>query len=253
MFRCAYQKRVMKTLFLSVFTLLFALNASAQMFGGGFEQGYYYDINGQKVEGLINKNTSGKGPVPNEGYIVFKENDKAEKQKLSASMIHGFVVGPDSFVVAHAPRNGAWSKYELDFLWVSVDASTKLYTIYGSDRGRGGRGGGGGPRVSTGLGIGGGFGGGLGMGISLGSGLFGGGGGGGGSAHNTYYYGADVNNIAEVTKQNFVDIMTDVLADEPEVVQQIKDKKYKFGDMDALIKHYNELRIQHNQPKTDAN
>jgi len=233
-----------KILTLFAITLLFAFSTNARMFGGKYEPGYYYDINGQKVEGLINKNTSGKGPIVNEGYIVFKEDDNAAKQNLSASMIHGFVVGPDSFVVAHAPISGAWSKYELDFLWVRVDAPTKLYTIYGSDRGKGNRGGGH-PAISTGLGIGGGFGGGMGMGLSLGSGLFGGGG--GGSEHTVYYYGADPNNISEVKKQNFVDVMSEVLADEPDAVEKVKDKKYKFGDMEALIKYYNGLKEQHQQ------
>jgi hypothetical protein len=224
------------------FSLLMAFTAHAQMFGGKFDQGYYYDINGQKVEGLINDNTSGKGPLPNEGYIFFKENDKAEKQKLSASMVHGFVVGVDSFIVAHAPRLGGWSKYELDFLRVVINDSTKLYTIYGGDRGKEGRGGVR-PSVSTGLGIGGGYGGGLGMGLSLGSGLFGGGG--GGSSHAIYYYGSGVGDMVEINKQNFVAAMSEVLAAEPEAVKKVIDKKYKLGDMDALLKYYHQLREEH--------
>jgi len=234
----------MKIIVLSfAFSLILILTAHAQMFGGKFEQGYYYDINGQKVEGLINDNTSGKGPVPNEGYIVFKENDKAEKQKLSASMIHGFVVGVDSFIVARAPRLGGWSKYDLDFLRVVINDSTKLYTIYGGDRGRESRGGMR-PSVSTGIGIGGGYGGGIGMGLSLGSGLFGGGGG-GGSSHPIYYYGSAIGDMVEVNKQNFVAAMSEVLAAEPEAVKKVIDKKYKLGDMDALLKYYNQLREGH--------
>ncbi|WP_448698597.1 hypothetical protein ACFGVR_17265 [Mucilaginibacter sp. AW1-3] len=224
-----------------VFSLLLVVSANAQMFGGKFEQGYYYDINGQKVEGLINENTSGKGPLPNEGYIIFKENDKAEKQNLSASMIRGFVVGADSFIVAHAPRLGAWSKYELDFLRVVINDSTRLYTITGSDRGKEGRSGSR-PAISTGLGIGGGYGGGLGMGLSLGSGLFGGG---GGSSHPVYYYGSGVGDMVEINKQNFVAAMSEVLAAEPEAVKKVMDKKYKLGDMDDLLKYYHKLREEH--------
>lgn len=225
-------------------TLLLAINANALMFGGKFEQGYYYDINGQKVEGLINDNTSGKGPMPNEGYIIFKETDKAPKQQLSASMIHGFVVGADSFIVAHAPRLGAWSKYDMDFLRVVINDSTKLYTIYGSERGKESRGGGVRPSVSTGLGIGGGMGGGIGMGLSLGSGLFGGG---GGSSHAVYYYGSGVGDMVEINKQNFVAAMSEVLAAEPEAVKKVIDKKYKLGDMEALLKYYRQLREEHSK------
>jgi hypothetical protein len=235
----------MKILILSAIIFLFAFTAQAQMFGAKYEQGYYYDINGQKVEGLINKNTSGKGPIANEGYIVFKETDKAAKQNLSASMIHGFVAGVDSFVVAHAPATGAWSKYDTDFLCVVVDAPTKLYAIYGSDHTKTSHSSHG-SGVSTGIGIGGGMGGGMGMGISLGSGLFGGGNS-GGSAHMVYYYGADQNNMAEINKQNFVDVMSEVLADEPDAVDKVKNKKYKLDDMEALIKYYKGLREEHKQ------
>jgi hypothetical protein len=132
----------------------------------------------------------------------------------------------------------------MDFLRVVINDTTKLYTINGSERGKEGRGGGVRPSVSTGLGIGGGYGGGIGMGLSLGSGLFGGG---GGSTHAVYYYGSGTSDMVEITKQNFVTAMTEVLAAEPEAVKKVVDKKYKLGDMEALLKYYNQLREEHKQ------
>jgi hypothetical protein len=225
----------MRSLFLSAFIVLLAITCNAQgSLNSKFQQGYYYDINGQKIEGLIRTGT-GKKLVENEGYITFKEEEKAPKQNLSASMIHGFVIGRDSFIVARAPRVGSWSKNELDFMLVAVNAPLKLYAINAS----GGGGGGITPGISTGLGIGGGAIGGIGTGIglSIGSGMFGGGG-----SHVVYYYGSDSGSLTEMKKQNFIDVMTEVLGDEPEVVEKVKAKKYGFGDMEKLLKYYNEQR-----------
>jgi hypothetical protein len=225
----------MKNLFLAAIVVLIAINAHAQGLTGKFQQGYYYDINGQKVEGYIRTGT-GKKLVEHEGYITFKEEDKAPKQNLSASMIHGFVIGRDSFIVASAPRVGSWSKNDLDFMQVVINSPLKLYSINASG------GGGGGLQPSVGLGIGGGSVGGIGtgLGLSLGSGMFGGG------NHTVYYAGSDTGSMTEVKKQNFVDIMSEVMADEPEAVDKIKAKKYDLGDMEKLIKYYNEL---HNAKK----
>jgi hypothetical protein len=221
----------MRSLFLSAFILLLAVSSNGQgSLSSKFQQGYYYDINGQKVEGYIRTGT-GKKLEGNEGYITFKEEDKAPKQNLSASMINGFVIGRDSFIVAHAPRVGTWSKNELDFVLVLINTPLKLYAINAS--------GGGGavtPGISTGLGIGGGSIGGIGTGIglSLGSGMFGGG------SHMVYYFGSDTGSLTELKKQNFIDVMSEIMGDEPEVVEKIKAKKYSLGDMDKLIKYYNQ-------------
>ena len=226
----------MKTTLLFLSAILFAVSANAQVLGSKFRPGYYYDINGQKVEGLIRSGT-GKKPIGGEGYITFKEDEKAEKQNLSASMIHGFVIGTDSFTVAHAPRQGNWSANELDFVEVMINAPLKLYAINSSGGGGGGRSG---LSPGIGFGMGGGLGIGTGLGLSLGSGAFGGGGG-----HIVYYYGSDTGTITEIKKQNFVEVMSEVMDDEPQTVEDIKNKKYKFGDMDKLVDYYNK---QHTAP-----
>lgn len=224
----------MKTLLLSVLVLTLCINARAQKIGSKFLPGCYYDINGQKVNGLIRSGT-GKAPVKDEGFITFKADENAEKQNLSASMIRSFVIGPDSFIVAHAPRTGPWTRNDLDFIQVVVNSPLKLYAINA-----GGNGGGGGisPGISTGFGLGGGSVGGIGTGIglSLGSGLLGGGGG-----HIVYYYGSDTSALTELKKQNFIEVMSEIMADKPEAVDKIKDKTYKFGNIEKLIKYYNDL------------
>src|SRR5690606_15777520 len=89
--------------------------------------GHYFDINGQKVSGLIQTNPSGKGPIPGEGFIVFRADKNAEKQKLSASMIRSFVAGLDSFTVTHHKNPELKGKNGIDFIKVLIDAPLKLY------------------------------------------------------------------------------------------------------------------------------
>jgi hypothetical protein len=57
----------------------------------------------KRYEGFIRPNPGGSGPIKNEGFIEFKDDDKATPYKLSTSDLQAYVVGKDSFVVAHAP------------------------------------------------------------------------------------------------------------------------------------------------------
>lgn len=232
----------MKIIVLLFSILLLAFNTKAQFGGGKFEPGYYYDINGQKVDGFIDRNPSGKGIVKNEGFIVFKEEDKAPKQRLSASMIHGFVVAKDSFTIAHAPQYGAWSKNELDFVKVIVNGPTKLYAINGNSNGGGGSGIRLTPALSTGIGTGGSSGIGSGVGITLGGG---GGGSGGGTNRITYYYGESTTTMVELKPQTFIDVMTDIMGDEPQVVEKIRNKTFNYNNMDSLVKYFKQIESSH--------
>ncbi|EHQ29244.1 hypothetical protein [Mucilaginibacter paludis] len=235
----------MKPIILLFFVFLMPALTMAQFGGGGkFIPGYYYDINGQKVPGLINRYPAGKGIMKNEGFIEFKEDDKARPQRLSASMIHSFIIGRDSFTIAMPPRyGGPWSKNELDFVQVIVDGPTKLYLMSG---GSGGSGGGHGSRIrpefSTGLGTGG-----MGMGGGIGINLGGGGSSGGGSVRNAYYYGETTGEMAALKAETFIEVMTDVMGDEPDVVEKIRAGIFNVGNMDGLVKYYKQIAASHNR------
>lgn len=218
----------MKYIFL-FFTLLFATNGFAQK----WQPGYFYDIKGNKVPGLIQSKPGGKGPIKNEAFIIYKDTPKANEIKLSASDIRYFVAGKDSFIVAHPPAYEVWPKGDLDFVKVELDEPLKLYTYGGSN------GGGGGFRVSPSFsgGIGtGGYGGG-GIGINLGSG-----GNGGGSSRVTYYFGTGVADMSQVTPMNFIDVMADIMADEPQAVEAIQKGKYNINKMEGLLNYYRQLK-----------
>lgn len=226
-----------RTIFIFTLSLLAGVAAKAQK----WQQGFFIDTRGQKVEGLIRTNPSGKAPIKNEGFIVYKEDDKGTETRLSASDIRSFVAGQDSFVVAHAPNNETWSKQELDFVRVVLNDEIKLYAL---DGGSGGDGGGGrGVSFHPGIGIGtgsyGGMGGGL--GISLGSG---GGGGRGSNTKATYYYGTNTASMQQLTVDNFNDAMMDVMGDEPQAMDAIRSGRYTVGNVNSLVAYYKQIKAK---------
>jgi len=212
--------------------LFFGTAAFAQK----WQPGYFYDIKGNKVPGLIQQGQSGKGPIKNEGFIIYKDNAKANEIKLSARDLKYYVMGKDSFIVAHPPSYETWPKAEIDFVKVELDEPLKLYVYYGGSSGSGGGGFRVSPSFAGGIGTGG-YGGG-GVGISLG----GGGGNNGGTRGATYYFGEGVSGMSQVTPMNFVDVMTDIMADEPQAVEAIQGGKFNITKMEGLIKYYRALK-----------
>src|SRR5580693_7633459 len=89
----------------SILSILFfsALFVSTKSFGQKWLPGHFTDDKGNVETGLIRINPSGKAPVKDEGFIEFKEDNKSNSFKLSATELRSFVIGRDSFVVAHAP------------------------------------------------------------------------------------------------------------------------------------------------------
>ncbi|QJD97963.1 hypothetical protein HH214_19815 [Mucilaginibacter robiniae] len=210
------------------------LSAHAQK----WQPGYFYDTKGNKVNGLIEAYPSGKGPIKTEGFINYKADAKSNEIKLSASELQYFIAGKDSFVVAHAPQFETWKPKDPDFVKVVLDEPLKLYVYGGSSSGGGFR-----IRPDVAAGIGGGnygaFGGG-GIGLTLGNG--------GSRIRNVYYFGANTAEMQQVTPQNFVDVMSDIMADEPQAVEAIQSGKYRFDKIQALVKYYETLKSQTHNP-----
>ena len=104
---------------------------SAKSQSGKWLPGRFTDTKGNKETGFIRVNPSAKGPVKDEGFIEFRDDDKTNPFRLSASEVQSFVIGRDSFVVAHAPGNSMWGKKELDFVKVAVNEEIKVFVAYG--------------------------------------------------------------------------------------------------------------------------
>jgi uncharacterized membrane protein YgcG len=225
--------RFLTPLLIAILTAVVIQPAFAQK----WQPGSFTDIKGNKETGFIRTYPSGKGPHKDEAFIEFKQDEKINPIKLSASELQSFMAAQDSFVVAHAPGNETWAGKELDFVKVRLDEEVKLY------EGRGGSTGGGRikPGVSGGFGMGGGgySGMGGGVGISLG--------GGGDKSKITYYFGANTAEMQQLTPINFNDIMSDIMADEPEVVEYIRQNKFNLGNIEGLIAFFKKVKEQHKQ------
>lgn len=226
----------MRSSLIILFFLLIAVSAKSQK----WPTGSFTDIKGNKVTGFINDSPPGKGPIKDEGFIEFKDDEKTSPYKLSASDLKSFTVGKDSFVVAHAPFNQNWTKKELDFVRVELDEETKLYAarvgqVISGDRGIGVH-----PTGGVGYGTGGYGGAAGGVAIEIGHG-----GSRAGKVQLTYYYGPNTAHMQMLTPENFVDAMSDIMGDEPDVVDKIKQGQYNFGNIQKLIAYFKTVKASH--------
>jgi len=197
----------------AVIIICLAHSAQAQLFGvipiNSFEKGYYYDLKDQKISGKIAKDASSRNIFADGNYILFKADTATQRIKLTPKMVKSFVIGTDSFTVSHdgVPQ----------FFKVLIDHQTlKLFSVSQFNNSVG---------VSTGT--------------QTGTGLVSGG---SISKQTTYLYGPDVDHIAVMGRNNFIEVMCQLMADEPIIVQQIKDKFYRPGDMNDLLAYYNKVK-----------
>ncbi len=233
-----------KYTFLIFCFVLIAISAQAQK----WQPGHFTDSKGNISAGFIRIDPSSKGPVKNEGFIEYKQDKAAKEVKISAGALQSFVMGRDSFVVTHAPQNQFWPRYELDFVKVVVNEDLKLYATYSEHSAEHYAGGGSG--FSIGIGGGTGFGTrGFGVGVGAGVEVPLGGSGAGRSGYYggpVYYYGENTGEMKIITNENFADVMTDVMGDEPDVVNKIAAKAYTLQNMDSLIAYFKQVQAARN-------
>jgi hypothetical protein len=227
--------------FICITILGLFLTASNTAIAQKWMPGHFTDAKGVRTDGFIYPNPGGKGPFQNEGFIEFKDAEKSTSYYLSTSDLQSFVAGQDSFVVAHAPGNETWAKRDFDFVRVALNEDIKIYATRGA--GSGGSVGGKKVHVSPAVGIGAGsygasYGGGVGISI-------GGNGDGGRSGKMSYYYGENAATMKHLTNENFVDIMSEAMGDEPEVVQQIRANRFGIGNIEKLIAYFKKTKASH--------
>ena len=225
------------------FTLMFL---SARTQAQKWQPGHFTDVKGNLQSGLIRVDPSKHGPVKNEGFIEFKQDKNADKVKISAGTLQSLVVGKDSFVVTHAPKDQFWPRNQLDFAKVVLDEDTRLFASYSDKRSEHGSGFSG---FSIGIGGGTGFGGrnfgvGLGGGVEVPisgqnrNGYYGG---------PVYYYGENTTDMKIITNENFADVMTDIMGDEPDVVNKIAQHVYSLQTIDNLVAYFNKVKAARKQ------
>ena len=88
----------------------FAATLANAQFGNmhinNFKKGYYYDNNGVKVKGRIEKSPQIYTNIPPKArYILFKTDSSGEKSEILLQDLKSFVIEKDSFVVVLVKSN----------------------------------------------------------------------------------------------------------------------------------------------------
>jgi hypothetical protein len=194
---------------LLLITIDFNSEAQVMGFGHHWEDGCYYDASGVKTCGLISEYIRAQSLFDGDRHFLFKKDKDDKRVKIYAKDTKAFVVGKDSFVVSNSDILN-----ETPYLQVVIDKPLKLFVARL-------------PR-QTGFGVG-----------IPGSGLvtmavglsF-------SYTKNKYYYGTDQDKIEPVNRKEFIETMSKLMADNPSVVAKIKDKTYRYGDLDDLVEFY---------------
>lgn len=190
----------------------------AQMFGYDWQEGYYYDLAGEKHTGLIANYAATKniGGVYGSSF-KFKPNKDGDKKTVKAKEIRSFIIKPDkkqpslrdSFIVATTKNTS-----EAPFMLVKLNNNpVKLYSLVWNSASA--------PVASGG-------GGGTGFTFSPGVSWSG----------ETYYWGTGPDDVTKLTKKNFTEAASQFFADKPDIVAKIQDKTYGWSDRENLIRFY---------------
>lgn len=184
--------------------MLFSIAAKAQP----YREGYYYSSSGQKISGLISM-------TPSDTKIHFKQNKDARSEKIKIEDIKAIVlIGliNDSLTVLNEGKKDN-DKYFSKFFLASPN--TRFYLKYQAYHG------GGMPTLTT-------------------TGL------------NTYrwttsrsYYGTaeitmyeDGDTTYELTKKNYIEVLSKAFADVPELARAIQNKEFKFRELNKIFIQY---------------
>ncbi len=187
---------------LLLFTLLLSgLAVQAQLSGSRWEKGVYHDKNGMRHEGFISGSTSNPTFGQSAKDIRFKKAKDAQEIKVHYSNIRDFIVYKKDGVIDSFTVSKRLGEQGQPFLLVMIDNSVKLY-------------------------------------LSLVEGLQTTSTGASNVKKYIYYVGDSPNNATELTKKNFITMMSRVMEDKPEVVKRIEDKDFKKGDMEDLVFFY---------------
>jgi hypothetical protein len=204
--------KMRKILFLSgILIASFSCHAQSQR---KWFRGVVYHTSGDVFTGQVSWAPPHKGEYEDGDQVFYTANEHSEVFPIPYYKINAFVMGADSFVVSH---NVLFKNNP--FMIVAVDNATKLFAVKTAKNGF--------PlMLNTG---GGGVNFGVGMGIATTV---------GGGTRTTYYYGANQDKVTKLDKKNFTEVMCNIMADKPEVVAKIKDKTFRYGDMEDLLTFY---------------
>lgn len=199
----------MRKILLVLCILSITISAKAQLFSRNWIKGAYYDPKGQKISGLVCWYPP-KGSNKKNVYIYFKPAKDSPETKISTDNISAFITDKDddgmidSFTISKNPL------FEHKPV-VQVISSKNDLKLYESDVSVV-------KTLSTGMGA-------TGFQSTI-------------VIEATYYYGPSIDNLTVLDKNNFMEIMPQIMVDKPEAVARIKNKKLRFKDIQDLFYFY---------------
>ena len=193
----------------------------AQLSRAQWNYGAYYTPDGRKIQGFLAVDF-GPPSLFDEGkerLIYFKAMKQDNIQEIKARSMRAFIVNNpdnadlDSFVVCHSQVDSSHIGYRYDFFKIILEkGSQKLYgyCTSSSDRREDMR-----PPAPKFLQL---------RSRSIDNFI--------------YYYGTDPDSAIPVNRKNFEEVMTKILADNPEIVRLIQNKAYNVRNINVLLKDY---------------
>lgn len=191
----------MRKSFLVLIVLLFSFNAAAQFFRE-FTPGYYYNTNGEKITGLIHMNIW-------EDHILYKIDKDASKQKIKIADIRSVIYYSDSLSVK------TYKKDKYYFAKMALNGPIKLFykfDQYPSNTTS--------PNMRTFSRL---------TDYSSGN-IY------GDTKKQPMFENGDMTD--ELTKKNFIEVMSKILVHYPETVKSIQTEKLKFKDLGDIVEKY---------------
>jgi len=196
------------TLFIILFLVIPHLQSTAQAFSATYYTGSYYMLDNTKYTGLL-----GLNPDPPlrfkshpDNVLYFKQDKDAVVQKVPMSNLNGFFMKTsltnDTFAIVHNSKSSR-IKFKNDCIEVLYrKGPVNLYDY----------------RIMRRGGV-----------FMLLSEIY---------VDNYYYYGSEPDSAIEMSNKDFEKIMSEMLADDPEIVAMIHQKEYKMSEMFKLLKEY---------------
>jgi hypothetical protein len=191
-----------------------ALIANAQTVTRKWYDGTLYHTDGEVFKGLISWTPPRKGEHEDGDEVLYRYDANAETIPVPYYKVKCFTMGTDSFVVSH---NVLFKN--TPFMIVALDNATKVYEVKSAKKGI--------PIMLNTDGGGANFGVGMGIATTI-----------GGGTKTTWYYGANADNVTRLHKKNFIEIMSKIMADKPEVAAKIKDQTFRYGNIISLLFYY---------------
>jgi hypothetical protein len=201
----------MRKILLLLCIINITISANAQFtIGKKWKEGLYYDLNGVKHSGFISWKAPQTSFLKAKGdHIYYKPEKKADKIEIISDKLQSFVFGKDSFIVS---KNKLFEKKP--FLKVILNnTTTKLYSSLVTNSSS--------PSMTM-----------------TPSGNMAMSGAGFQYTGTEYYFGSDPDNVTELDKKNFIEAMSNIMADKPETVERIKNKKLGYNNMSDLFYFY---------------